>query len=170
VSTACQPSPLSAEASARLDNLFRLYNSRVVAFAGRFARRPADADDIAAEAWIIACRYIEGLKADDDHARPWLFTLVRMAARKHYRAKRNDETPADFTETAFSLPASPPADVETDIEVLDCLTPVQARMVKLAAQGMSQRSIAVRLGRHKGTVSRQMMRAQLRLRSYALAG
>ncbi|WP_372412845.1 sigma-70 family RNA polymerase sigma factor [Streptomyces luteireticuli] len=162
-----QVEPLSAGSAERLDRLFRLYSGRVLACAGTRAKRPADAADIAGDAWVLACRYINGLRADDDHAMPWLMSVVRTAARNHYRLKRTTEQPRDWTDAVASrqLPAVPPADESADVLVLAELTVPEARVLKLAAQGLSQAAIGARLGRHKGTVSRQLYSAARKLRA-----
>ncbi|MFF5914295.1 RNA polymerase sigma factor [Micrococcus luteus] len=164
---------LSAEAAERLDRLFRLYSSRVVAYAVTRAKRPEDAHDIAGETWAKACRTISGLRTDDDHAMPWLAGIVRHAAVDYYRPRRASEQPRDWTDAmaSFSLPAAPPADESADVLALAELTVPEARVLKLAAQGLSQSAIGARLGRHKGTVSRQLYSGARRLRaSLALAG
>ncbi|WP_435611246.1 RNA polymerase sigma factor [Streptomyces sp. C10-9-1] len=165
--------PLSAASADRLDRLFRLYSSRVLAYAATRAKRPADAADIAGDAWVLACRYLGGLRADDEHAMPWLASVVRTAARNHYRPRRASEQPRDWTDAvaSFRLPAVPPADESADVLALAELTVPEARVLKLAAQGLSQSAIGARLGRHKGTVSRQLYSGARRLRaSLALAG
>ncbi|MFF7258651.1 RNA polymerase sigma factor [Streptomyces microflavus] len=165
--------PLSPASAARLDRLFRLYSSRVLAYATTRAKRPEDAHDIAGETWAKACRSISSLRADDDHAMPWLASAVRTVAIDFYRPKRATERPEDWSDAvaSFSLPAAPPADESADVLALAELTVPEARVLKLAAQGLSQSAIGARLGRHKGTVSRQLYSGARRLRaSLALAG
>ncbi|WP_411073326.1 RNA polymerase sigma factor [Streptomyces sp. cmx-4-25] len=165
--------PLSAASADRLDRLFRLYSSRVLAYAVTRAKRPEDAHDIAGETWAKACRTISNLRTDDDRAMPWLAGIVRHAAVDYYRPRRANELPRDWTDALVSrpLPATPPADESADVLALAELTAPEARVFKLAAQGLSQSAIGARLGRHKGTVSRQLYSGARRLRaSLALAG
>ncbi|MFJ2774916.1 sigma-70 family RNA polymerase sigma factor [Streptomyces sp. NPDC087300] len=165
--------PLSAASADRLDRLFRLYSERVLAYASTRAKRPADADDIAGETWAKACRTVANLRTDDDHAMPWLAGIVRHAAIDYYRPRRASEQPRDWTDALASrpLPPAPPADESADVLTLAELTVSEVRVLKLAAQGLSQSAIGARLGRHKGTVSRQLYSGARRLRaSLALVG
>ncbi|WP_138899796.1 hypothetical protein, partial [Streptomyces chryseus] len=57
-----QAAPLSTASAERLDRLFHLYSSRVLAYAATRAKRPADADDIAGLAWVKACVTIHRLQ------------------------------------------------------------------------------------------------------------
>ena len=159
--------PLTAASAERLDRLVRLYTSRVLAYAVTRAKRPADAADIAGDAWVLACRYISGLRADDDHAMAWLASVVRTAARNHYRPKRATEQPSDWTDAvaSFRLPAVQAADVETDVFALAALSAPQAVAVKLAAQGLSHERIARRLGKTRQAVQQNIHGGARRLRA-----
>ncbi|MCX4581442.1 hypothetical protein OHB41_51785 [Streptomyces sp. NBC_01571] len=158
-------SQLSAEAAERLDRLFRLYSGRVLAYAVTRAKCPADAADIAGDAWVLACRYISGLRADDDHAMPWLSSVVRTAARNHYRPRRASEQPRDWTDAvaSFSLQAAPPA--YADVLAFAALTPRQAAVWKLKSQGLSDRRIELRLGRSETAIRKRKHAGARRLRS-----
>ncbi|MFE0373721.1 RNA polymerase sigma factor [Streptomyces tendae] len=164
---------LSADSAERLDRLFRLYSRPVLALAATRAKRHGDADDIAAEAWLLVCRYSDGLRADDERAMPWLASVVRTAARNFYRPKRQTEQSRDWTDAVASrpLPTAPAADTAADVEAFDLLTPHQAAVFKLKAQGLSDRRIAQRLGRSETAVWKRKQAGARRLRrSLALAG
>ncbi len=166
-----QAGPLSAQSRERLDRLFRLYSSRVLAYAVTRAKRPEDAHDIAGETWVRATRNVHLLRADDDRAMPWLAGIVRCAAVDLYRPKRADEQPKDWTDAvaAVALPAEAPADAEP--VALSVLTPHQAAVWKLKAQGLSDRRIALRLGRSETAVWKRKHAGARRLRaSLAMAG
>lgn len=167
-----QVTRLSADTSARLDSLFRLYNQRLVAFATTRTRDYATAEDVVSEAWLRAAASLHQLRADDSRAYGWLRAITVRAAIDHYRPRRADEQPADWTDTvtAHALPASPAPDVVSPIEVLDALSPVQAGVLKLASQGLSHTRIAVRLGRTRQAVDQVMARNARNLRALALAG
>ncbi|NEC15078.1 sigma-70 family RNA polymerase sigma factor [Streptomyces sp. SID8014] len=165
--------PISASSADRLDRLFRLYSRPVLALAARRAKRPADAEDIAAETWLLAARYLHGLQAEDERAMSWLASVARTAVRDFYKPRRQSELAEDWTDAmaARSLPASPAADAAADIEAFDLLTPHQAAVIKLKAQGLSDRRIAQRLGRSETAVWKRKRAAQRRLRdSLPLAG
>lgn len=164
---------LSADSADRLDRLFRLYSGPVLILAARWAKRPADAEDIAAETWLKVCKAISNLRADDERAMAWLASAVRTVAIDFYRPKRQSEQARDWTDAVESrpLPAAPAADVAADVEALDLLTPHQATVFKLKAQGLSDRQIAQRLGRSETAVWKRKHAGARRLRaSLALAG
>nr|WP_011475431.1 sigma-70 family RNA polymerase sigma factor [Streptomyces sp. 44414]ABC67369.1 pRL2-6 [Streptomyces sp. 44414] len=166
-------SPLSADSAERLDRLFRLYSRPVLALAARRAKRPEDADDIAAETWLKVCRVISTLRADDERAMPWLASAVRTVAIDFYRPKRQAEQASDWTDAVASrqLPAAPAADVDTDVFALADLTANQAVCLKLAAQGLSHGRIAARIGRSHGAVYSHIHRGARKVRrSLELAG
>lgn len=161
---------LSAEASARLDSLFRLYNQRLVAFATTRTRDYATAEDVVSETWLRAAASLPQLRSDDSRAYGWLRAITVRASIDHYRPRRADERPADWTDAlaARQLPTAPPAD--EDVVALAALPLAQARVIKLAAQGLSQRAIAARLGRTQQAVSQGLHRGARNLRALALAG
>jgi RNA polymerase sigma factor (sigma-70 family) len=158
--------PLSAASADRLDRLFRLYSGRVLALAVNRAKRPEDADDIAGETWLKVCRVISTLRNDDERAMPWLASAVRTVAIDFYRPKRASEEPRDWADAVASrpLPAAQAADTAADVEALDLLTLNQAAVFKLKAQGLSDRRIAVRLGRSETAVWKRKHAGARRLR------
>uniref|UniRef100_UPI0024AEE98B RNA polymerase sigma factor n=1 Tax=Streptomyces chryseus TaxID=68186 RepID=UPI0024AEE98B len=148
---------------------FHLYSSRVLAYAATRAKRPADADDIAGLAWVKACVTIHRLQGPDSAALPWLMCITFRAAATYYAPKRANEEPRDPADamTSFRLPTAPPAD--DDVLALAELTERQAVVVKLKAQGLSDRTIAVRLGRSETAIWKRKQAGARRLR-LALAG
>ncbi|MGW1675674.1 RNA polymerase sigma factor [Streptomyces sp. NPDC002324] len=159
--------PLSAASGERLDRLFRLYSSRVLAYAVTQAKRTEDAHDIAGETWVRVVADIHRLRADDDHAFGWLRTIATRAAVDHYRPKRATEQPRDWTDAvaSFPLPAVQAADVETDVFALADLSVSQCTAVKLAAQGLTHRAIASRMNRSAGAVYSHLHRGARKLRT-----
>lgn len=159
--------PLSAEAAERLDRLFRLYNSRLVAFAATRTRDYATAEDVVSETWLRAAVSLPQLQAADDRAYGWLRAIAFRAAIDHYRPKRSAEKPTDFTDAVAvrDLPAAPPADAEA--LCLAGLSPSQCTALQLAAQGLTQRAIASRMHRSPGAVYTHLHRGARRLRASA---
>ncbi|MGP3691784.1 RNA polymerase sigma factor [Streptomyces sp. IBSNAI002] len=158
---------LTAESADRLDRLFRLHNARLVAFATTRTRDYATAEDVVSECWVRAALSLHQLQADDDRAYGWLRSITVRAAIDHYRRKSASERVTDFGDVVAVrlVPAAPPADA--DLYTLAELTAPEARVLKLASQGLSQSAIGARMGRHKGTVSRQLYSGARRLRSLA---
>ncbi|MEV0344101.1 RNA polymerase sigma factor [Nocardia sp. NPDC050713] len=159
------PLPLTGEACARLDALFRLHHARLVAFAATRTRDLATAEDVVSEAWLRAAASLHQLRADDERAYGWLRAIVVRAAVDHYRPRRADERPADFTDaaTAQALPVSAPAD-ESEGLALALLTAAQAVVIKLKAQGLSDLRIAHRIGRSETAVRKRKHAGARRLR------
>ncbi|MCY0932354.1 RNA polymerase sigma factor [Streptomyces sp. H27-H1] len=161
---------LTAESADRLDRLFRLHNARLLGFAVTRTRDRATAEDVVSECWVRAALSINQLQADDERAYGWLRSITVRAAIDHYRRKSTTEVVTDLGDVLISVrlvPAAPPADV--DLYALAELTERQAVVVKLKAQGLSDRSIAVRLGRSENAIWKRKQAGARRLR-LALAG
>lgn len=150
----------------RLDRLFRLYNSRLLAFAATRVRNhdAATAEDVVSETWLRALVSLPQLQADDDHAYGWLRSIAIRAAVDYYRPRRASEQPRDWSDAlvARSLPTAPPADV--DALVYAGLTNCQAVVWRLKAQGLSDRRIARRIGRSETAVWKRKHAGARRLR------
>ncbi|WP_433860102.1 RNA polymerase sigma factor [Streptomyces kronopolitis] len=162
---------MSAESAERLDKLFRLYNSRLLAFATLKTRDHATAEDVVSETWLRAALSLSQLKADDSRAYGWLRSIAFRAAIDQYRPKRASEKPQDWTDVlaSLALPAVPPAD--GDALALADLSASQCTAIKLAAQGLTHRAIADRMHRSPGAVYSHIHRGARKLRtSVALAG
>ncbi|WP_097922974.1 RNA polymerase sigma factor [Streptomyces sp. wa1063] len=157
--------PLTAASADRLDRLFRLYNRRLVAFAVTRTRDHATAEDVVSETWLRAALSLHQLQADDDRAYGWLRSIAFRAAVDQYRPRRASEQPRDWTDAlaSFSLPAAPPADA--DALAFAALTPRQAAVWKLKSQGLSDRRIALRLGRSETAIWKRKHAGARRLRS-----
>jgi len=164
-----EPVRLAPEAAARLDALFREYNDFVVRYAVSRVGDDDLAQDIAQNAWL---RIIPNLRRGEaiKDPRSFLAVLVKRSVCDYRRPARNNELPADWTDAmaSFSLPVSPPAD--EDVVALAALPVAQARVIKLAAQGLSQREIAARLGQWRSATGKTLHRAARNLRVLALAG
>ncbi len=158
---------LSEASAARLDRLFRLYNTRVVALARTLANNADDADDIAASTWVVAARWIGTLTADDDNAMGWLATLTRHAVRDYYKPRRNHEQPRDWSDTvaSFALPAAPAAEDVALAEptpelpehlaaLVDSLPEKYATVVRLRCEGVPHSAINEFINRRGASSSR----------------
>ncbi|MDJ0347286.1 RNA polymerase sigma factor [Streptomyces sp. H10-C2] len=157
--------PLTMESADRLDRLFRLYNKRLLGFAVTRTRDYAAAEDVVSETWLRAAVSLSQLQADDAHAYGWLRSIAFRAAVDQYRPRRASEQPRDWTDAvaSFSLPATPPAD--GDALALADLSVSQCAAIKLAAQGLTHRAIASRMGRSRGAVYSHLHRGARKLRT-----
>lgn len=151
---------LSAEASARLERLYRLHADRVARLAYRRTGDHHLAQDIAGETWLQAANWIDTLKADDDNAIGWLSAIVKRAVAGHYRRPRTSEKPTDWGDpvTGRRLPAAPPAedvllaDPAPELppmwrDALARLTPAQRTALLWRSEGLSWRAIGSHVGR-----------------------
>ncbi|MEU2578757.1 RNA polymerase sigma factor [Streptomyces anulatus] len=165
--------PLTAASADRLDRLFRLYHSRLLGFAVSRTRDHAAAEDVVSETWLRAALSLHQLRADDASAYGWLRSIAFRAAVDRYRPRSASETPEDWTDvlTSRALPPAPAADDSSDLIALADLSAVQSTALRLAAQGLTHRAIAARMGRSRGAVYTHLHRGARRLRSsLTLAG
>ncbi|MGW6605467.1 RNA polymerase sigma factor [Streptomyces sp. NPDC055036] len=162
-----QVARLSAATVERLDTLFRLYNVRLLSFAATRTRDHATAEDVVSETWVRAALSLPQLQADDSRAYGWLRAIAVRAAIDHYRPRRSTERPTDWTDAlaSFALPTEAPAD--DDALALADLSARQSVCVKLAAQGLTHRAIASRIGRSPGAVYSHIHRGARKLRTLA---
>ncbi|MGW1021984.1 RNA polymerase sigma factor [Streptomyces niveus] len=157
---------LSPQSTERLDRLFRLHNRSVVALARSLANDAATGDDIAADAWLVAARWIDTLRADDDQAMGWLATLTRHAVRDYYKPRRNRERPSDWSDAAaaVALPVAAPAEDVALVsspevglpgyleDVVSMLPEPMATIVRLRAEGLTYEAISSQLSLTIGSV------------------
>jgi RNA polymerase sigma factor (sigma-70 family) len=158
------PVRLSPEAAARLDALFRAHNGFVLELAVAQLHDPDRAQDLAQSAWLSVIPLLARGESIDN-ARSFLAVVVRRRAIDFGRRKVTRlERPADWSDavTVRALPPAPPADA--DALCLADLSARQAAVVKLAAQGFSNRAIAARIGRSETAVRKRLHRGARALR------
>ncbi len=160
---------LSPEAAARLDSLFRAHNGFVLRLAVAELGDADRAQDLAQTVWLCLVPQLrDGVAIANPRA--YLASCVRHRAVDYWRLKvTRVEEPADWSDAlaARALPQSAPADVDA-LCAADLSAP-QATVLKLTAQGLSQRDIARRLGRSRGHIHRTLHRGARNLR-LSLAG
>lgn len=103
---------VSISEEQRVARLYVLYGRRIRAYIA--ARLGADyrlAEDLSQDAWLMACKQIGQLRAEDERAFGWLACIARGAIAAHYRRARSREVPADFGgPLGRLLPQAPAAD------------------------------------------------------------
>lgn len=166
-----------ADLDAGFAEVVRCHERVVYSVALRLSNRPADAEDLAAEAFLHAYRALRGY--DDERIRtlrlrPWLLTIVRNAARNAARdAARRPGPPPDFEPA--EQPASGPT-VEQQAErndvrgelgtVLAQLPEVQRVAVVLRhVADLPTTEVAEALGCPDGTAKSHISRGLQRLRT-----
>jgi RNA polymerase sigma factor (sigma-70 family) len=155
----------------------RCYERVVYSVAQRLTARPADAEDLAAEAFLRAFRALRGYDAArirELRMRPWLLTILRNTARNAARdaARRPGPPPAfEPPECAVTGP-SPEQRVESDLAqrewgvLLSTLPEAQRVAVVLRhVEDLPISEIAQILGCREGTAKSHVSRGLTRLRS-----
>jgi RNA polymerase sigma factor (sigma-70 family) len=172
---------LARDLDAGFADLVRLHGDVVHSVARNLAPRPADAEDLAADALLRAYRALRGFDATRIGAlsvRPWLLTILRNAARNAARdAGRRPGPPPAFDPVDAPDAAAGPADLAeraaTGRELgaaLAGLPEVQRTAVVLRhVVGLPTGEVAEVLGCKEGTAKSHISRGLARLRSL-LAG
>jgi RNA polymerase sigma factor (sigma-70 family) len=152
----------------RLAELFREHNDFVVRFAAAQLHDDDRAQDVAQIVWLTLIPQLAS-GAVIGNPRSYLASCVRHRIIDGKRRKSWSEVPADWTDTmtAYALPSTPPAD--DDALAAGELSAPQATVLKLTAQGLSQRTIARRLGKTQQAVSQNLQRGARNLRRLAAA-
>jgi len=141
-----------------------------VDFAWRVARRlglgPADAEDVAQRAMMVAAQRVEDVEAGSERA--FVFRTVANLVSKVFRGRRrHPEEPEDFADEPVDHELNP----ETLLEqrrarepldgILAALSPaLRSAFVLFEIEGLSQPEIATALGIPLGTVASRIRRAR----------
>ena len=156
---------VAAEDADRRPAFERLYDRHaraVLAFALRRTATPADAEDVAAETFVVAWRRLDRVP-DLDAALPWLFGVARKVIANQRRASsrrgRLEQRIAELPQVAEPLvlgAAGSPA-----LLALERLHPQDQELLKLVAwEGLSHAEIAEVLGISANAVAIRLHRAR----------
>lgn len=155
--------------------LLERYRRRAVRLAAHVLRRPAEAEDVAQEAFIQAFRVLPKLRDDGDFG-PWLFKIiVRLCLdRRRLGRWRGEALSLDDGPPHPSGPASDCTDTRLLVEdLLDRLSPpLRAALVLREMEGFEYEEIAQMLGVPVGTIRSRLhaARAQFRVLWVAAQG
>lgn len=148
--------------------LYREHAGRLVAWLRlRPTGDPAlTADDVAADAWVVAASKVADFHGDSSEFAGWLFGIARrIAFRTKERSDRRRTVPGEIGELAAHLPAAPDPTGEVDDRswlrhTLDVLPPRERDVVALvdglgldtaaAAAALGISPVATRVARHRG--------------------
>lgn len=167
---------LVADLDSGFAEVVRAHERVVYSVALRLSSRPADAEDLAADAFLRAYRALRGYDAEriaSLRLRPWLLTIVRNVARNAARdaARRPDLPPALEPAEQPSTELSVGQQVEQDDvqrelgEVLAQLPEAQRVAVVLRhVAGLPTIEVAEALGCPLGTAKSHISRGLQRLR------
>jgi RNA polymerase sigma-70 factor, ECF subfamily len=159
--------PGQAARGPDLAALVRDHHAIAYRYAFRLCGRPAEAEDLTQQAYLIAHRKLDQLR-EPDRARGWLLSIVRSCFLKSVR--KPAATPAtdlDFPldQAADTHPQTDPIDREELAAALDVL-PDEFRLVVLMFyfEELSYQQIAEQLDVPLGTVMSRLSRAKAHLR------
>lgn len=150
--------------------LVRRHKDRVVRLAARFARTPADLDEIAQEVFVKAHRSLHRFHHDAPFEH-WLCRIATRCCQDYLRRlyRRNRFTSLDALRSdGFEPPSAPGADprVETLLLALRRLRPDQQTVLTLLElEGHTIRDIALFTGLSESNVKVRAHRARLALRA-----
>jgi len=181
--TVCVPEQSSPDAEVRrllaegrhdhaFERLLAAYRGRVYRLALGFVREPADAEDLAQEAFV---RLWRALPLYDGRAAfsTWLYVIARNACLNEVRRRGlRPTTPlAEDAEPGVGTASAPPIDRRLDCELLvEGLPEPQRRVVRLFyLEERSYEQVAAMLDMPINTVRSHLHRARKRLAEMALA-
>jgi RNA polymerase sigma factor (sigma-70 family) len=159
----------------RFDALFEFYSADIVAYCGWRADSASDAQDAAAEVFLVAWRRLDALP-EGDAARVWLYAPARRVLANQRRASRRRAALYErlALDAASTRPAPPSADGEEALvhQALRRLRPRDREVLLLAEwEALSPAQIATVMGclaiTARGRLHRARRRFPRRLRGAA---
>lgn len=154
--------PASTSALTRFNTLFSEHHRRVLAYAMRRTPTLADAEDVAAETFIIAWRKMESIPVD---GLPWLYAVARRVLANHHRGNGRRERLAALLRVA-DVPTPMRAGEDHDgpaFTALASLSPADQEVLRLVAwENLGNQGIAVVLGVTPNAVAIRLHRARAR--------
>lgn len=155
-----------SSALARFDAIFREHQRHVLAYAIRRAQTLADAEDVAAETFIVAWRKIDSIPADEPL--PWLYAVARRVLANHRRGLgRRDRLAALLRVEDVPTPIRAGDDLDGPaFGALATLSPADQELLRLVAwEELGNRQIAAVLGITPNAVAIRLHRARERFAS-----
>jgi RNA polymerase sigma-70 factor (ECF subfamily) len=152
----------------RFDALFAAYGSDIVAYCRWRAGSPTDAQDAAAEVFLIAWRRLDSVP-EDDAARVWLYATARRVIANQRRSRRRRAALEErLAGEAAAAPSTEPLDHECVLvhEALRRLGSRDREVLLLAEwEGLSPAEIGTVLGYLAVTARGRLHRARRRFRA-----
>ena len=153
-----QPSALT-----RFDTLFSAHQQRVLAYAMRRTPTLADAEDVAAETFIIAWRKLDAIPASEPLL--WLYAVARRVLANHRRGLSRRERLAALLrveDVATPMPVGEDRDGPA-FAALASLSPADQELLRLVAwEELGNQGIAAVLGVTPNAVAIRLHRARAR--------
>ena len=157
-----QPRPVD-DRRLVLEALYAAHARVILAYALRRLPIVADAEEAAAETFVVAWRRLRDRPATND-ALPWLYAIARrVVANQHRAAERRDRLRARVRDQAVSeLAAGPEADSLVMDVLMEMRTDDQELLRLVAWEGLRHAEIAVVLGISPNAVAIRLHRARTR--------
>ena len=148
---------------ARIEAIVAAHERQVLAYATRRTANPADAEDVAAETFIVAWRKLESIPTEAPL--PWLYAVARRVLANHHRGNGRRERLAallrvEDVPTPMALGESQDGPAMT---ALASLAPADQEILRLVAwEELGNREIALVLGISPNAVAIRLHRARQR--------
>lgn len=152
---------------ARYEQWVRDYSGDLYGYAVRLVRDRATAEDLVQETYFNAWKSMDQLR-EADHARSWLFQILRRRASRHYRAE--SRTRVNMTGSSDVLdgvpspgrdPAHCAADCDAAQHAIDALSDrLKTPVLMVFLEGLTCQEAADRLDIPLGTVLSRLHRAR----------
>ena len=162
-------SDLDPEDGLRFERLVLPHVDAAFNFARWLLRSRADAEDVAQEALLRACRFFRGFQGGD--ARAWLLQIVRNTCYSWLEKNRPRESMVEFDEELHQQPLATPESIAMAVEgrerltrALETLPPRYRELLVLRElEGCSYKEIAAITSIPLGTVMSSLSRARRQL-------
>jgi len=108
-------------APERLAAIYTLYQPRILRYVATLVRLGdrADVEDLTADTFIQAWRWLDTAKSPDDQLHGWLRTIARHTVGEHYRRARHTREFTTGDTWRLDAAAHPVPSVEDTVLVLD---------------------------------------------------
>lgn len=158
-----EPPRLAGERRLVLEAIYEAHARVILAYALRRLPNAADAEEAAAETFVVAWRRL-GDRPATNNALPWLFAIARRVVANHRRAgERRDRLRVRVREQAISEVTPGPEAESLVMDVLMEMRDDDQELLRLVAwEGLSHAEIAVVLGISPNAVAIRLHRARIR--------
>lgn len=162
---------ITKDAEQRFNDLFDRHHADVFRYCAR-RLNPADAEDTAAEVFVVAWRRLDQVPATD-LAKAWLLAVAHRVVGNQYRGRARR---VRLSARLGGLPPESPETAEATVvrreeeealrHALLALREADRELLRLVSwDGLSHREVGTVLGIREDTVSKRVSRAQSRLRA-----
>ncbi len=157
-----QPRPVDGRRHV-FEDMYEAHARVILAYALRRLPDAADAEEAAAETFVVAWRRLGDRPATND-ALPWLYAIARrVVANQHRAAARRERLRVRVRDQAVSEVGAGPEGESLLIDVLVEMRPEDQELLRLLAwEGLSHAEIAVVLGISPNAVAIRLHRARTR--------